>query len=96
MIFTSQFCTEKFNRYTATVGGKIGSGACAQANRENHLDEIKDETKLISYLSTSDEKWQLDWLFRVIKDIVRMTLIISYRDSVIIHALFHRLKSKIM
>ena len=71
MVFN--FHTEKFNRYATTVGGKIGSGACAQANRQNHLDEIKDETKLLAYLSTpTSETWEGDWLFRVIKDIVRI------------------------
>lgn len=55
------------------VGGKIGSGACAQQKRENKLDEISDDTKLIAYLSTHDgDTWQgKDWLFHVIKDIVR-------------------------
>ena len=64
--------TEKYNRYVEAVGGKIGSGACAQQKRENKLDEISDDTKLIAYLSTHDgDTWQGDWLFHVIKDIVR-------------------------
>lgn len=65
--------TEKYKKYVSAVGGRVGAGACAQVTRDNHLKEITDEAKLFLYLSTEEsEKWQGDWLFLVINDIVSM------------------------
>lgn len=69
--------TDRYNRYVEVVGRSIGSGACANMKRNNTLYEITDETKIISLLSTGATEDGYDWLYLVIKDIVRKLRFIS-------------------
>lgn len=56
------------------MGHKIGSGACSLVRRENKLQQLDDHVKIFMYLSLEDDDsndlWESDWLYRVIKDIV--------------------------
>ena len=59
-----------YNTYVKVVGHSIGGGACGNARRGGKVLQIDDRTKLLHFLSSSDEEEGNDWLYLVIDDIV--------------------------
>ena len=65
-------CTlDGYNKYVEVVGHSIGIEACANVRRDGKIYHIKNNTKLLHFLSDTDsEEEENDWLYVVIADIV--------------------------